>query len=175
MDIKTIAALLSSLAGAPLLVGCTKPPAAEPPELPASEDPQDPEDPALGEHACGNHAEGACGSAAADEAPPTSRSLSIAPGEFAEVNLEMVAGSTVVLVFSGGSPDIDWDIHSHGPAGETTIHHSGRGGRGTIEFEPDFAGGFSMLWKNNGSTATPLDVQVGLHEGVSIHSWIPAP
>ncbi len=169
MDAKTIALLLSSLATAPLIVGCAKP------KPPASEMPADHEDATLGEHACGNHAEGACGSAAPDEAAPLSRSFSIAPGEFAEVNFEMTEGSTVVVAFSEGSSDITWDVHSHGPSGETKVHDEGSGGTGNVEFKAPAAGVFSVLWKNAGPTSTTLDVRVSVTEGASIHSWMPAP
>jgi hypothetical protein len=141
MDAKTIAALLSSLATAPLLVGCAKPQTSEVPS----------------------------------ELPPTSRTFSIAPGEFVEVNFEMTAGSTVVVAFSEGSDDIAWDVHSHGPSGETNVHDSGRGGAGNVEFKAPTTGVFSVLWKNAGSTSTPLEVRVTLDEGSSIHSWMPAP
>jgi hypothetical protein len=167
MDAKTIAALLSSLATAPLVVGCAKPPVSE---VPVSD-----HEPAAGEHACGNHAEGACGSEAPDKTPPTSRSFSIAPGEFAEANFKMSEGATVVVTFSEGSDDIAWDVHSHGASGETKIHDDGRGGTGNVEFKAPAAGVFSVLWKNEGSTATSLDVSVALDEGASIHSWMPAP
>jgi hypothetical protein len=168
MDSKTIAVLLSSLATAPLVVGCAKPQTSE---VPASDD----HDSAIGEHACGNHAEGACGSATPNEAAPMSRSFSIAPGEFAEVNFEMAEGSTVVVDFSEGSNDIEWDVHSHGPSGESMVHDDGRGGVGNVEFKAPAAGVFSVLWKNAGSTSTPLDVRVTLGEGASIDSWMPAP
>lgn len=169
MDAKTIAALLSSLATAPLMVGCAKP---SPTEVPASED----QESEPGEHACGNHAEGACGGAAApDQAAPTSRSFSIAPGEFAEVNFQMPAGATVTVGFAEGSDDITWDVHSHGSSGETKIHDEGRGGQGNVEFKAPAAGMFSVLWKNAGPTSTPLEVRVTAGDGTSIHSWMPAP
>lgn len=172
MDSKTIAVLLSSLATAPLVVGCAKPQTSE---VPTSDD----HDSAAGEHACGNHAEGACGAATPNEATPNeatpmSRSFSIAPGEFAEVNFQMAEGSTVVVDFSEGSNDIEWDVHSHGPSGESMVHDDGRGGVGNVEFKAPAAGVFSVLWKNAGSMSTPLDVRVSLGEGSSIHSWMPA-
>lgn len=167
MDAKTFAALLSGLATGPLLVGCAKPPASE---VPASTDA------AIGEHACGNHAEGACaGSSAPDEAPPTSRSFSIAPGEFAEVNFAMAKGSTVVVTFDQGTDGIVWDVHSHDSSGGTRIHDRGQGGSGRVEFTAPEAGTFSVLWKNEAPTASPLAVAVSLDEGVGIHSWMPAP
>jgi hypothetical protein len=175
MDAKTIAVILSSLATAPLLVGCTKPPTSEAPQAPQAPA-TDHHDATAGEHACGNHAEGACGgSAAPDEAPPSSRSFSIAPGKFAEVNFEMAKGATVVVTFEQGGEGIVWDVHSHDSSGGTQIHDRGEGGSGRVEFTAPEAGTFSVLWKNEGSTASPLDVAVSLNEGVGIHSWMPAP
>jgi hypothetical protein len=171
MDAKTIAALLSSLATGPLLVGCAKPPASS--EVPANAD-HDVTD-AAGEHACGNHAEGACGSAASDEVQPMSRSFSIASGEFAEVNFEMAKGSTVVVTFDAGSGGIVWDVHSHDSSGGTQIHDRGEGGSGRVEFTAPEGGIFSILWKNKDPTDSPLDVAVSLEEGSRIHSWMPAP
>jgi hypothetical protein len=169
MDAKTIAALLSSLATGPLLVGCAKPPTSA---VPGSSDHGTD---VAGEHACGNHAEGACGSAASDEAQPMSRSFSIASGEFAEVNFEMAKGSTVIVTFDAGSGGIVWDVHSHDSSGGTQIHDRGEGGSGRVEFTAPEDGIFSILWKNEDPTDSPLDVAVSLDKGTRIHSWMPAP
>ena len=169
-----IAAALAGMTGAVPGLACDKTtsPATE---VPASSEPQEP---APAEHACGNHAEGACAAdtnGTADPADvPTARSFRIAPGEFAEANFKMAKGSKVIVVFSKGGPEIAWDVHSHDHAGGTEIHDKGNGGVGTIEFVAPEDGVFSVLWKNAGGSATPLDATVTLSEGATIHSWMPA-
>jgi hypothetical protein len=77
------------------------------------------------------------------------------------------------VAFSKGAADIAWDVHSHDHSGGTKIHDKGTGGDGTVEFTAPEDGVFSVLWKNKGSTATPLDVSVTLDDGAALHSWMP--
>jgi hypothetical protein len=170
----TIAAALAGLTGAAPSFACDKT------TSPATEVPASTETPEKqpGEHACGNHAEGACaGDANGGGEPadaPTARAFEIAPGKFAEANFQMTKGSKVAVTFSKGSPDIAWDVHSHDHAGGTKIHDQGNGGAGTIEFVAPEDGVFSVLWKNAGASATALDATVTLGDGATIHSWMPA-
>ena len=173
MNHTTIAAVLAGLTGAAPSFACDKT------TSPATEVPASTEAPeqAPGEHACGNHAEGACSGDANDGEKadaPTARSFEIAPGKFAEANFQMTKGSKVTVAFGKGSADIAWDVHSHDHAGGTKIHDQGKGGDGTIEFVAPEDGVFSVLWKNAGASATPLDATVTLGEGATIHSWMPA-
>lgn len=176
MDTKTIAAVLAGLTGTTITLACDKTPEAT--EVPsgngaAHDDAAD----AAGEHACGNHAEGACGAdkpADAEQAVATSRSFDVAPGKFAEANFQMKKGASVTATFAEGSGDIAWDIHSHDHSGGTKIHDKGAGGSGTVEFTAPEDGVFSILWKNGGSASSPLDVSITLGEGASIHSWMQA-
>lgn len=178
MDAKTIAALLAGLTGSTLTLACEKEPAAT--EVPAgAEGSADASDHAAGEHSCGNHAEGACGSdmsadADAEKAVANDRSFEVEPGKFAEANFKMKKGSTVAVTFSKGSADIAWDVHSHDHSGGRKIHDEGKGGEGTVEFTAPEDGVFSVLWNNGGSDPTSLDVSVRLGEGASLHSWMPA-
>lgn len=173
MKYTTIAAALAGLAGATASFACdkTNTPATE---VPASTDAPEK---APGEHACGNHAEGACAGDAKGGEPadaPSARSFEIAPGKFAEANFQMTKGSKVTIAFGKGSSDIAWDLHSHDHSGGTKIHDQGKGGAGTIEFVAPSDGVFSVLWKNAGNAATPLDATVTLSDGATIHSWMPA-
>lgn len=167
---RTIAAVLAGLASN----ACEKTMSSAATEVPAAAD--DAADASgsetAGEHACGTHAEGICAGDAADA--PSSRSFAIAPGEFAEANFRMTKGSMVTVAFSRGSFAIAWDVHSHDHAGGTKIHDEGKGGAGTIEFTAPSDGVFSVLWKNTGTEATPLDATVTLSDGAAIHSWMPA-
>jgi hypothetical protein len=174
MNKTKIAAALAGLAGVASGIACdkTQSPATE---VPASGAPT-PEP--SGEHACGNHADGACsgdaddGGAQADAA--TARTFEIAPGEFAEANFQMAKGSKVTIVFSKGSTEVAWDVHSHDHSGGTKIHDRGTGGDGSVEFVAPSDGVFSVLWKNTGASATPLEATVTLGDGATIHSWMPA-
>jgi hypothetical protein len=153
MGTKTIAAALAGL-GTVIELACAAgtPPAAE---IPASADAD-----------------------ADDGREPTTtsseRSFEIAPGQFAEANFRMAKGSTVTVTFGEGGSEIAWDVHSHDHEGGTQIHDQGRGGEGAIEFVAPSEGVFSVLWKNTGSSATPLRARVDLGAGASIHSWMPA-
>ncbi len=176
MDTKTIAAVLAGLTTT-LAFACGKTPEAT--EVPGGQgathgDATD----GAGEHACGDHAEGACGSDMSSDDETTQavandRSFQVEPDKFAEANFKMKKGSTVTVTFSKGVADIAWDVHSHDHSGGTKIHDKGTGGDGTVEFTAPEDGVFSVLWKNGGSTATPLDVSITLGDGASLHSWMP--
>ncbi len=178
MDAKTIAAALASLTGSTLTVACDKQPAAT--EVPGGAGDVDGSAAgSAGEHSCGNHADGACGSDMSSDTEPTpavanDRSFQVEPGKFAEANFKMKEGSTVAVTFSKGSADIAWDVHSHDHSGGRKIHDEGKGGEGTVEFTAPEDGVFSVLWNNGGSDPTSLDVSVRPGEGASLHSWMPA-
>lgn len=173
MNSKTIASALAGLASATLTIGCTKT-TGDATEVPTPTTTQSA--PATEEHACGNHAEGACGAGEADADPAlaTSRSFEIVPGQFAEANFQMTKGSEVTIRFQQGSAEIAWDVHSHDHSGGTQIHDQGTSGDGVVEFVAPEDGVFSILWKNAGAEATPLEVSISLGEGASLHSWMPA-
>jgi|GEM_PF-2084497 len=175
MSPRRLSAVLAALSGSSLAVSCSKtPPATEVPSAAG-----DPVEDGAGEHACGNHAEGACGAQSApdstqDSLPPDVRTFDVQPGEFAEANFTMSKGSSVSVTFANGSADVAWDVHSHEASGATKVHNKGNGGDGTVEFTAPADGVFSILWKNGGAVPTPLDVSVELGAGARIHSWMPS-
>ncbi|KIG16562.1 hypothetical protein DB30_04333 [Enhygromyxa salina] len=142
--------------------------------------PTTPAEPAdvAGEHACGDHEEGACGgtadSAGGDAGLATARTFEVEPGGFAEANFKMDKGSTITVTFSRGTSDFAWNVHSHDHSGGTQNHQEGVARAGTVEFSAPADGVFSVLWKNTATAATPLDVSIDLGEGATIHSWMPA-
>ena len=174
VDTRASATFLAALTGTALTLACNKQDSGAT-EVPGSTTATTAD--ASGEHACGNHAEGACSAAPrkdAGPAPATVRSFGLAPGKFAEANLQMKRGATVTATFAEGSADLTWDIHSHDHSGETKIHDHGVGGSGTVEFTAPEDGVFSILWKNGGATLSSLEVSISLGDGTSIHSWMPA-
>src|SRR5688572_1223443 len=143
MNTKMIAATLAGLTGGALVFACDK---ADPPatEVPAATEPA----PGAAEHACGNHAEGACAGDAKGEVDPsaaaaTTAAFTIDPGKFAEANFKMAKGSKVTITFAEGSAEIAWDVHSHDHEGGTKIHEQGKGGTGTVDFVAPSDGVFS--------------------------------
>lgn len=127
-----------------------------------------------GEHACGNHADGACGGDTKGAASaPASKGFEIEAGKFAELNMKMEAGSSVTATFSRADHALSWNIHSHTHDGGTQIHAEGTGAEGEIRFTAPEDGVFSILWKNEAGAPTPLDVDATLSEGASVHSWTP--
>lgn len=176
MTRQKILLVLASLSGASLALACDKTPTD------ASEVPGEDAQPAAasGEHACGNHADGACGAddsskpeSSPESAPQNTHSFEIPPEKFAEANFTMKADSTVTVTFSGGSDELAWDVHSHDHSGGTKIHDQGSG-MGKVVFTAPEDGIFSVLWKNpSTSTATPLEVSVELGPGATMHSWMP--
>lgn len=108
--------------------------------------------------------------------PPESRivarNFDVAPGKFAEVNLEVDEGVEVTAAFQGNG-DIEWNVHSH-PVGGVAIHQEGVGSQGKISFAAASTGGYSVLWTNAGESTVSLIVSVELPAGARIVSWVPA-
>lgn len=132
------------------LAGCAKPasPATEVPAAP--EAPETPETPET----------------------PWTREWTVAPGEFAEINLELAAGDTMSATFSTDGGSLKWNVHSH-EGREVTMHADGDDAAGTAHHVADTAGMYSFLWKNEGPTAVRLTVE--LDRGASkVHSTHPA-
>lgn len=168
MDKSTITKVLSTLASGSLTLGCASNQATT--EVPAPSPAA--QTTSAGEHACGNHAEGACGGDTSSAAPSV-RSFEVPTGEFAEANFTMKKGATVSVSFAEGHDELAWDIHSHDHDGGARIHKRGSGGSGTITFTAPEDGVYSALWKNESSAMSPLRVTVTLSDGATIHSWIP--
>ena len=101
----------------------------------------------------------------------------LAPGEFAEVNLEMAAGAATDAAFRATGGALEWNVHSH-DGDEVATHAEGAGADGTVRFMAPRAGGYSYLWKNSGSAPVRLTVRLASQGAVhvrSIHPADPAP
>lgn len=131
------------------------------------------------EHQCGDHAEGACAGMAKDEAAKADpqllvRSLTVATGDFAEVNFILEKGASISAQYAVANGQTEWNVHSHDDNHETIIHSEGTDASGVLEFVAPADGVYSFLWVNQGPTPIELDVDVSLSEGARIHSWVPA-
>lgn len=175
-----IAAVLGVLAAGSLASACKSP--GEAVEVPS-------QPPSRGDASCrhelgrcGGHkpGDGACG---AESAPAPSgdthvskdifTALVIEPGEFAEMNLQMLDGAAVTVEFAGTGAPIGWNVHSH--AGEQTIVHAEGGtAADTVRFVADHDGVFSYLWQNKGRAPLTLDVKLRAEGAVTLHSTHPA-
>jgi hypothetical protein len=131
---------------------------------------------------CGGHkpGDGACGGASADAAEPardTPTPLSdvvVAPGKFAEINLEMAEGSTAVITFQAAGGPLEWNVHSH-EGDKAVVHAEGTGEAGELRFAAPRSGPFSYLWKNPGSAPVRLTARLASEGSVRVHSVHPAP
>ena len=103
--------------------------------------------------------------------PALTRHVTVAPGKFAELNLELPAAATIEVGFTSSAP-LAWNIHSH-PSDEVVIHAEGTSADAEIPFAPDTAGGYSYLWENQSDTAVELDIRVRLPTGARVDSWYP--
>lgn len=131
---------------------------------------------------CGGHkpGDGACGGVSADGAEPakdTPTPLSdvvVAPGKFAEINLEMPEGSTVVITFQATGGPLEWNVHSH-EGDKAVVHAEGTGEAGELRFTAPRSGPFSYLWKNAGATPVRLTARLASEGSARVHSVHPAP
>jgi len=118
----------------------------------------------------------ACGGATADpDAPaptgPIDRHVTVAPTKFAELNLDLPAGSRVTAAFTA-SAAVAWNVHSH-PGDRVVIHQEGVDATGTIDVAPASGGAYSLLWENKGTAPVELDLHVELSGGGTVISWVP--
>jgi hypothetical protein len=128
------------------------------------------------EGCCGGHVEGdsSCGAdkgAATASATATAWTWTVAPGTFAEVNVELGAGAKMVATFTAAG-EVAWNVHSH-PDDEPLIHAEGRSKAGTQSFTADAAGTYSFLWMNDGKTAVDLSVELRIDGEGKVHSTHP--
>lgn len=128
------------------------------------------------EHACGDHAEGAC-AGKSPEAPagtqPTTRTITVAPGEFAEVNFALSEGAEVSARYGTGGANTKWNVHSHGADHEVIVHQKGNDAEGELRFVAPSSGVFSFLWVNENDAPFEIEVEVRVGDGAAIHSWAP--
>jgi len=131
---------------------------------------------------CGGHkpGDGACGAAApdtADAAPATPTPLEdvvLAPGAFAEIDLEMAAGAATEVTFQATGGPLEWNVHSHDGDAVTT-HAEGTGATGQVRFAAPAAGLYSYMWKNTGGATVRLTARLAAQGTVRVRSIHPAP
>ena len=163
-------------------LACVSKPAAEATEVPAPKS-QDGEASCRHELGrCGGHTpgDGACGGASADTSSPAKASPTplsnavVAPGKFAEINLEMAEGSTAVITFQAAGGALEWNVHSH-DGDKVVTHAEGAGESGELRFAAPRAGPFSYLWQNAGADPVRLTARLTAQGSVRVHSVHPAP
>lgn len=131
---------------------------------------------------CGGHkpGDGSCGAAApasseAKSVTPTPlENVVLAPGQAAEINLEMAAGSATTVTFQSAGGPLEWNVHSH-DGDKVAVHAEGTAADGTVRFSAPGAGLFSYLWKNSGSATVRLTARLASQGGVRVQSVHPAP
>lgn len=110
-------------------------------------------------------------------APPAtdaawSRTWTVAPGDMAEINLELAAGDTMAATFSTEGAALKWNVHSHEDR-EAIIHAQGEDAAGELRHTVSKGGMYSFLWVNQGRA--PVRLTVELTSGAAkVHSTHPA-
>ena len=197
MKIQNILETLAVLASTgTLMSGCAKP-AAQTTEVPAASDGHDHEHTSAtkeGEEClhedgcCGGHKEGdaTCGEdkaaakaegeaskAEAAAAAAWTRTWTVAPGDMAEINLELAAGDTMAAKFSSDGDKLKWNVHSH-EGKKAVIHAQGDDAKGEPKHTAAKAGMYSFLWKNTGKKPVQLTIELELGGSAKVHSTHPA-
>lgn len=129
-----------------------------------------------GDGACGGGGDGASAdtSESAKASPTPLSDVVVAPGKFAEINLEMTEGSTAVISFQAAGGSLEWNVHSH-DGDKVVTHAEGAGEAGELRFAAPRAGPFSYLWKNIGAAPVRLTARLTAEGSVRVHSVHPAP
>ncbi len=180
MRTSDILLVVSALASSGLACG---PKTAEATEVPAGSSQTGPEASCKHELGrCGGHkpGDGSCGGASAEAseagaAAPTPTPLEdvvLLPGKFAEINLEMAAGSTTDVTFQAAGGPLEWNVHSH-DGDKVAIHAEGSAADGKVRFAAPRAGFYSYLWKNSGSTPVRLTARLAAQGTVRVQSIHP--
>jgi hypothetical protein len=102
-----------------------------------------------------------------------SRTWTVAPGEMAEINLELAAGDTMAARFSTDGGVLSWNVHSH-EGNEAIIHAKGDAASGRPEHTAAKPGMYSFLWHNSSRTPVRLTVTLELGGAAKVHSTHPA-
>lgn len=143
------------------------------------------------EGCCGGHTEGdaTCGAAKAEAekakqsaeeanegttdaaAPPQRFEWTVAPGKFAEINVELGDGAKMSASFESDAP-VGWNVHSH-PGDKPTIHAEGKDAKGAPAFTAEKGGLYSYLWVNKGKQAVKLVVELTIEGTGRVHSTHP--
>ena len=170
---ETLAVLASS---GTLLTGCAKP-AAQTTEVPAERTTTDGRECLHADGCCGGHTPGdaTCGEDKASDpaAAEWTRTWTIAPGDMAEINLELAAGATMAAKFSSDGDALKWNVHSH-EGDNAIIHAQGGDANGEPRHTAAKAGMYSFLWKNDGKKPVQLTVELELGGSARVHSTHPA-
>lgn len=101
-----------------------------------------------------------------------SRTWTIAPGDMAEINLELEAGDTMTARFSTDGAPCKWNVHSH-EGSHAIIHAEGEGPSGELHHGAVKRGMYSFLWLNEGRASVRLTVELTSGAG-KVHSTHPA-
>ncbi|MCY0986967.1 hypothetical protein OV203_07530 [Nannocystis sp. ILAH1] len=125
---------------------------------------------------CGGHTpgDGACRSATPETSKNTLEDVVLAPGKFAEINLDMGEGSSTEVTFEATGGPLEWNVHSH-DGDNVVIHAEGAGTDGKVRFAAPRAGLYSYLWKNAGAAPVRLTTRLAATGQVRVHSVEPAP
>lgn len=102
----------------------------------------------------------------------TSRSFTVAPGEFVDLNVNFAADASIGVAYCGASETTTWKVIAFAPNGEVSIFDRGRGPAGKLIFTAPAAGHWSVRWTNGGATTITLDAAVDLGDGATLHSWV---
>lgn len=187
--LETLALLATTSA---FITGCDKS-GAQTTEVPAGQG-ATPDAPATEEclHAdgcCGGHTPGdaSCGEdkaapeAAGDDPPAKAepavaawtKTWTVAPGDMAEINLELAAGDTMAAKFTSEGGTLKWNVHSH-EGEKAVIHAQGDDAKGAPGHTAAKAGMYSFLWKNAGKKPVTLTIELELGGSAKVHSTHPA-
>jgi hypothetical protein len=142
------------------------------------------------EGCCGGHTEGdgSCGAAKAEAekaeqaakeagagndaaAQPERFEWTVAPGKFAEINVELGDGAKMSASFESDAA-MSWNVHSH-PGDKPTIHQEGKDAKGALAFTAENGGLYSYLWVNKGKQAAKLVVELRIDGTGRVHSTHP--
>ena len=104
-------------------------------------------------------------------AAPQRFEWTVAPGKFAEINVELGDGAKMSASFESDAP-VGWNVHSH-PGNEPTIHAEGKDAKGAPAFTAEKGGLYSYLWVNKGKQAVKLVVELTIEGTGRVHSTHP--
>lgn len=94
----------------------------------------------------------------------------VLPGEeFAEAQVEMAAGSELVLGFDARPEMIDWNVHSH--QGEVIQHLEGTDTNNEYTFVAPDDGYYFPMWQNSSEAALNITVRLRLADGDRLVNW----
>lgn len=101
------------------------------------------------------------------------KTWTVAPGDMAEINLELAAGDTMAAKFTSEGGTLKWNVHSH-EGEKAVIHAQGDDAKGAPGHTAAKAGMYSFLWKNAGKKPVTLTIELELGGTAKLHSTHPA-